>query len=54
MIGGVVSSQGIPFGLHYFVFIPALMGHATVEQQAKWVYRAWNFEIIGTYAQVSA
>lgn len=28
------------------------MGQATIEQQAEWIQRAWNLEILGTYAQV--
>jgi acyl-CoA oxidase len=34
------------------MFIPAIMGQGTVEQQNKWLPRALNLEIIGTYAQV--
>lgn len=33
------------------MFIPTLLGQGTPEQQAEWVGRAWNGEIIGTYAQ---
>ncbi len=28
-----------------------LLFQGTVEQQAQWLGRAWNLEIIGTYAQ---
>jgi acyl-CoA oxidase len=33
------------------MFLPALRNLGTVEQQAEWVSRAWNCQIIGTYAQ---
>jgi acyl-CoA oxidase len=33
------------------MFLPALMNHGTSDQQAKWISRAWNCNIIGTYAQ---
>jgi acyl-CoA oxidase len=33
------------------MFLPALMNHGTGEQQAEWVSRAWNCNVIGTYAQ---
>lgn len=35
------------------MFIPTLEGQATAEQQAKWLTRAYNHEIVGTYAQVN-
>jgi hypothetical protein len=38
-------------GVHYFVFVPALMNLATQEQQDKWLMKSLNAEIIGTYAQ---
>lgn len=52
-IGSAIVKEGIPFTLHFVMFIPALMGQATLEQQAYWVGRSWNCEIIGTYAQVN-
>lgn len=33
------------------MFIPALKNLGTVEQQAEWVPKAWNCNIIGAYAQ---
>jgi len=33
------------------MFIPALMGQATPEQQGKWLTKAYNLDLIGTYAQ---
>lgn len=52
-IGSAVIRDGNPFTLHYVMFVPTLMGQATLKQQAYWIGRAWNCEIIGTYAQVS-
>lgn len=37
--------------VHYVMFLPALMNHGTSDQQAEWISRAWNCNIIGTYAQ---
>lgn len=45
--------DGNPLTLHYVMFIPTLMGQGTIEQQAEWIQRAWNLDIIGTYAQVN-
>lgn len=47
-------TDGNPLALHYVMFLPTLAGQGTVEQQAYWVSRAWNLEIVGTYAQVRA
>lgn len=33
------------------MFIPTLINFGTPEQQAEWVDRAWNINVIGTYAQ---
>lgn len=48
----LVLKEGNPLGLHYVMFIPAIIGQGTVEQQSKWLKRAYNLEIVGTYAQV--
>ncbi|XP_022915165.2 acyl-coenzyme A oxidase 1 [Onthophagus taurus] len=50
-LGSAVLKDGNPLTLHYVMFIPTLMGQGTIEQQAHWISRAWNLEIIGTYAQ---
>lgn len=51
-LGSAILKEGNPIALHYVMFIPALMGQGTVEQQAKWLEKAYNLNIIGTYAQV--
>ncbi|XP_049804071.1 probable peroxisomal acyl-coenzyme A oxidase 1 [Schistocerca nitens] len=51
MLGSAVLNDGNPFALHFVMFIPTIMGQGNVEQQAYWVGRAWNCDIIGTYAQ---
>ncbi|XP_075210147.1 acyl-coenzyme A oxidase 1-like [Lycorma delicatula] len=51
MLGSAILKDGMPFALHYVMFIPALMGQGTMQQQAYWIGRAWNCEIICTYAQ---
>ncbi|XP_045540612.1 probable peroxisomal acyl-coenzyme A oxidase 1 [Papilio machaon] len=50
-LGSAILGDGSPLTLHYVMFIPTLMGQATVEQQAYWIGRAFNLSIIGTYAQ---
>ncbi|XP_026731714.1 probable peroxisomal acyl-coenzyme A oxidase 1 [Trichoplusia ni] len=40
-----------PFLLHLGMFVPTLMGQCTQEQQAYWLPRALDMQIIGTYAQ---
>lgn len=52
-LGTAVLHDGNPLSLHYVMFIPTIMGQGTIEQQAEWISKAWNLDIIGTYAQVS-
>ncbi|XP_015587511.1 probable peroxisomal acyl-coenzyme A oxidase 1 [Cephus cinctus] len=51
MLGSAILRDGNPLTLHYVMFIPAIMGQGTVEQQGYWISRAWTCSIIGTYAQ---
>ena len=51
LLGTGILKQGNPLTVHYVMFLPAILGHGTPEQQAEWFGRAWNCEIIGTYAQ---
>lgn len=53
MLGSALIKDSTPFSLHYVMFLPTILGQASEEQQYHWLTRAWNFEIIGTYAQVS-
>ncbi|CAG0886267.1 unnamed protein product [Cyprideis torosa] len=53
-LGGAVLPHGNPLQVHWVMFLPSLTGQGSTAQQAcraKWVGRAWNMEIIGTYAQ---
>ncbi|XP_045771180.1 probable peroxisomal acyl-coenzyme A oxidase 1 [Maniola jurtina] len=50
-LGAAILGDGNPLTLHYVMFIPTIMGQGTVEQQAYWIGRAFNLDIIGTYAQ---
>uniref|UniRef100_A0A8R1I3D4 Acyl-coenzyme A oxidase n=1 Tax=Caenorhabditis japonica TaxID=281687 RepID=A0A8R1I3D4_CAEJA len=47
----VLGIEGHPMALHGIMFIPALTAQASEEQQKKWLTRAINREIVGTYAQ---
>ncbi|KAG7200556.1 hypothetical protein KM043_001117 [Ampulex compressa] len=51
LLGSALLKDGNPLQLHYVMFIPAIMGQGTVEQQGYWISRAWSCNIIGTYAQ---
>ncbi|XP_063600213.1 probable peroxisomal acyl-coenzyme A oxidase 1 [Penaeus indicus] len=50
-LGVALTKDGNPLALHYVMFMPAILGQGTVEQQGIWLGRAWTGEIIGTYAQ---
>ncbi|XP_076061823.1 acyl-CoA oxidase 1 [Oratosquilla oratoria] len=50
-LGAALTKDGNPLALHFVMFLPAIMGHGTPEQQALWMGRGWMGEIIGTYAQ---
>lgn len=52
-LGSAILKDGNSLALHYVMFIPTIMGQGTVEQQAEWIQKAWNVDIVGTYAQVS-
>ena len=41
----------MPGGLNTSMFIPALENLADDELKKKWLQKAYNYEIIGTYAQ---
>ncbi|XP_058828522.1 probable peroxisomal acyl-coenzyme A oxidase 1, partial [Topomyia yanbarensis] len=51
LLGTGLIKEGNPFRLQFDMFIPAIVGHANAEQQAKWLDRALNWEILGSYAQ---
>ena len=48
-IGSGILPDGNPLGLHLVMFQPTIYGQGTPEQQAKWLGKAWNLEIIGTH-----
>ncbi|XP_065204921.1 probable peroxisomal acyl-coenzyme A oxidase 1 [Planococcus citri] len=50
-LGSAILKEGYPFAVHYVMFIPTIMGQGTMAQQAYWISRAWNCEIMCTYAQ---
>ncbi|PAV65318.1 hypothetical protein WR25_13044 isoform H [Diploscapter pachys] len=47
----VIGCEGNPLALHASMFMPSLIALASDEQKSKWLTRAINREIIGTYAQ---
>ncbi|XP_022821685.1 probable peroxisomal acyl-coenzyme A oxidase 1 isoform X1 [Spodoptera litura] len=51
VLGASISQDGSPFGLHYIMFMPVFMSQADEEQQERWLHRALNCSIIGSYAQ---
>ena len=46
-IGSAFLPDGNPLGLHLVMFQPTIAGQGTLEQQVKWLGKAWNLEIIG-------
>ncbi|XP_053957915.1 probable peroxisomal acyl-coenzyme A oxidase 1 [Anastrepha ludens] len=51
-LGTALFQQSFPLRLHFAMFLPALLGQSTEEQQREWLDRAWRMDgIIGTYAQ---
>ncbi|XP_017837257.1 probable peroxisomal acyl-coenzyme A oxidase 1 [Drosophila busckii] len=50
-LGSAILKEGNPLALHYVMFLPTIMGQGTIEQQVEWLSKAWDCEIIGTYAQ---
>lgn len=57
LLGGLLGSglikDGNPLSVHFVMFVPTILGQGTVDQQGEWLGRAWNLEILGTYAQVT-
>ncbi|XP_069192440.1 LOW QUALITY PROTEIN: acyl-coenzyme A oxidase 1 [Procambarus clarkii] len=50
-LGVALTKDGNPLALHFVMFLPAILGQGTVDQQGEWMTRAWAGQIIGTYAQ---
>lgn len=51
-LGSGILKEGNPLALHFVMFVPTILGQGTTDQQAEFLGRAWNLEILGTYAQV--
>ncbi|XP_076175470.1 acyl-coenzyme A oxidase 1 [Ptiloglossa arizonensis] len=51
MFGSAILKDGNPIVVHYAMFVPAIMGQGTTEQQEYWITRSWAGNIVGTYAQ---
>lgn len=52
LLGSGIIKEGNPLAVHFVMFVPTILGQGTLEQQGDWLGRAWNLEILGTYAQV--
>ncbi|CAG9796947.1 unnamed protein product [Diatraea saccharalis] len=50
-VGHGVFKDVSPFLLHDGMFVATIIGQGTPEQQAEWLPKAENMQIIGTYAQ---
>ncbi|XP_045482305.1 probable peroxisomal acyl-coenzyme A oxidase 1 [Harmonia axyridis] len=50
-LGSAILPDGNPLTLHFVMFIPTLLGQGTLEQQGEWLNKAWNCQVVGTYAQ---
>ncbi|XP_059058405.1 probable peroxisomal acyl-coenzyme A oxidase 1 [Achroia grisella] len=51
LLGSAVVRDGSALALHYIMFMPAILNQGNEEQQAQWLPRAWDFNILGSYAQ---
>ena len=51
-MGSAILKDGNPLGLQFIMFIPTILGQSTPEQLDKWLQRAMECSIVGTYAQV--
>lgn len=51
-LGSYLNKDGSPIALHFVMFLPTIMGQGTMEQQSRWMPKAWSGQMIGTYAQV--
>ena len=43
--------ESSPLALHWGMFLPTLESQCTPEQKERWLQKARNLEIVGTYAQ---
>ncbi|EEC03946.1 peroxisomal acyl-CoA oxidase, putative [Ixodes scapularis] len=50
-VADAILHDSTPVHVHFVMFVPALMGHANEEQQAKWLSDALMMKIVGSYAQ---
>lgn len=51
-MGSGILKDNNPVSVHSSMFIYTLEAFCTDEQKERWLKKAWNFEILGTYAQV--
>ena len=50
-LGCSITPDGNPLALHFVMFIPTLLGQGTMEQVGEVLGRAWDLDLVGTYAQ---
>ncbi|XP_050434903.1 probable peroxisomal acyl-coenzyme A oxidase 1 [Adelges cooleyi] len=48
LIANAIIKDGLPFTVHFIMFVPTIMGQGTMEQQDMWL---GGNQIVGTYAQ---
>jgi len=46
-----VATNSGPLMTHMGLFLPTIIGQASLEQQGWWLYRCLTFQIVGSYAQ---
>ncbi|EDS37109.1 acyl-CoA oxidase [Culex quinquefasciatus] len=51
LTGDGFMHQANPLAVHFSMFVPGIMGHGNAEQQERWLDRALNCKILGTYVQ---
>lgn len=50
-LGTAIFNDGSPFLVHFAMFLPGILGQGNPKQQAYWISKSWNGDVIGTYAQ---
>uniref|UniRef100_A0A1A9VP18 Acyl-coenzyme A oxidase n=1 Tax=Glossina austeni TaxID=7395 RepID=A0A1A9VP18_GLOAU len=50
-LGCALLKEGNPLSVHFVMFVPTILGQGTIKQQIEWLSKAWELNIIGTYAQ---
>ncbi|XP_055606296.1 probable peroxisomal acyl-coenzyme A oxidase 1 [Uranotaenia lowii] len=51
LLGDGFIKEGNPLRVHFSMFVPAIQGHGSPEQQSQWLKPAMDCQMVGSYAQ---